>query len=107
MHRDELLQLLPQLNPSITAQHYNRLMDQMFSGFKAGGDMGVMNCTQVYDLARARLLIDVDELPQCLQAVRLLQMTPRPHLSWDQLQVPSGTQTNALPISRSSCHRHL
>jgi hypothetical protein len=94
VHRDDLLQLLPQLNPSMTAQHFNQLMDQMFSGFKAGGDMGLMNCTQVHNLARARVLTDGDKLPQCLQAVRLLQMTPKPHLSWDQLQVPSCTQTN-------------
>jgi hypothetical protein len=40
-------------------------------------------------------LIDGDKLLQCLQAVRLLQMTPKPHLSWDQLQVPSRTQANA------------
>ena len=47
MHREQLLQLLPQLNPCMTAQHFNQLMDQMFAGFKAGGDMGVMTCSQV------------------------------------------------------------
>ncbi len=47
VHREQLLQLLPQLNPCMTAQHFDQLMDQMFAGFKAGGDMGVMTCSQV------------------------------------------------------------
>jgi hypothetical protein len=47
VHRDELLQLLPQLSPIMTTQHFNQLMDSMFAGFKTGGDMGLMTSSQV------------------------------------------------------------
>jgi hypothetical protein len=47
VHRNELLQLLPQLNPSITTQHFNTLMDEMFAEFEVGGATGVMTCNQV------------------------------------------------------------
>jgi hypothetical protein len=47
VHRDQLLLLLPQLNPSMSPQHFDQLMDQMFAGFKVGGDMGIMTCIQV------------------------------------------------------------
>ena len=44
--RDDLLQLLPQLNPLMTTDHFNCLLDQMFAGLKVGGDTGVMTCIQ-------------------------------------------------------------
>ena len=56
VHREDLLQLLPQINPSVTTQHFNQLMDQMFSGFKVGGDMEVMTSSQVDAPACTRLL---------------------------------------------------
>jgi hypothetical protein len=86
VHRDELLQLLPQLNPSMTIQHFNQLMDQMFAGFKAGGDMGIMTSSQVQSAWCTRSLSDA-HAKQCLQAVRAIHINPRPHLSWNQVQV--------------------
>jgi len=53
--------------------------------------MGLMNCTQAHNLARARLLTDGDI--HMLQAVRLLQMA-RTRYSHGIVQVPSCTQTN-------------
>ncbi len=113
---------MPQLNPSMSVAHFNQLMDQMFAGFKVGGDMGIMTSTQVMLLPMAVIMLMLMlmltlmlmlmlmliltmilmfctralrrvcyaySVLQCLQAVRLLQLPPKPHLSWQQLQVRS------------------
>jgi hypothetical protein len=88
--RDALLQLLPQLNPSMTPEHFNRMLDQMFAGLKVGGDAGVMTCIQVAHTrvcSSMRAVAGANACAQCLQAVRLVQMPPQPHLSWAHMQV--------------------
>ena len=57
MPRHDLLQLLPHLNPLMTTDHFNRLLDQMFAGLKVGGDTGVMTCIQ----ARSKPLSSVPD----------------------------------------------
>lgn len=60
VHRNQLLEILPQLNPIMSKQHFDQLMDQMFAGFKVGGDMGIMTSAQVLLAVHRENDVDVD-----------------------------------------------